>query len=82
MAANNQIYGWETQFDTANKLMLHTFSERVQVKSNLQSGEVQVIVDGNIVKTCNKMPVKEYEAFLLGIEDYAANLQQSLIATA
>lgn len=77
MANNKSHHNWTTQFETAKSLMVHTFTSRVQVKSSLKSGEVQVIVDGNIVNTYHSMPIKEYESLLLGVEDYAAQLQQN-----
>lgn len=76
MTAKELQYGWDTQFETAKSLMVHTFTNRVQVKSSLKSGEVQVLVDGNIVNTYHNIPLKEYENFLLGVEEYAATLQQ------
>ena len=43
-------YNWSTVFDTANNLMIHTFSERVEVTSNIKTGEIKVIKDGSVVQ--------------------------------
>lgn len=69
-------YGWETSFETAQNIMRHTFSDRVQVASNIKTGEVLVLVDGHTVNTYWRMPLEEYEALLLGCEEYAYELQR------
>ncbi len=65
-------YSWDTQFN--NNVMTHTFTDRVQVASNIKNGEINVLVDGNLVDVYYNMPVSEYEALLLGIEEYAQEL--------
>lgn len=77
MARKQPKYGWDTQFDTANNIMHHTFTDRVEVKSNIKNGEILVLVDGHIVNTYYNMPVKAYECLLLGVEEYAYQLQRS-----
>lgn len=76
MATQQPTYNWDTQFDTANNTMTHTFSKRVQAVANIKNGEVLVKVDGNTVNAYYGMPVKEYEALLLGIEQYAYKLER------
>lgn len=76
MGTNKQCYGWDTYFETAENLMIHTFTDRVKVKTYLKGGLVQVCVDGNIVKTYGNMPLSKYENLLLHIERYAAKLQR------
>lgn len=76
MATKRPTYSWDTQFDTANNTMTHTFSERVQAVANIKNGEVLVKVDGNTVNAYHSMPVKEYEALLLGMEQYAYKLER------
>lgn len=71
-----KTYSWDTQYETAKSLMVHTFTDRVQVESNLKNGEVLVLVDGHTVNTYHNMPVREYEALLLGVEEYAHKLQR------
>ena len=74
MARKN--YNWDTQFETAKSLMVHTFTKRVQVEANLKNGEVLVLVDGHTVNTYYAMPIQEYECLLLGVEEYANKLQR------
>lgn len=69
-------YNWDTKFETAKSLMVHTFSDRVKVVANLKKSEVLVMVDGHTVNTYYNMPVKEYEYFLLGVEEYANQLKR------
>lgn len=76
MATKRPTYNWDTQFDTANNTMTHTFSKRVQAVANIKNGEVLVKVDGNTVNAYHSMPVKEYEALLLGMEQYAYKLER------
>lgn len=76
MATKQPTYNWDTQFDTANNTMTHTFSKRVQAVANIKNGEVLVKVDGNTVNAYHSMPVKEYEALLLGMEQYAYKLER------
>lgn len=76
MAKKEPTYNWDTQFDTAKNLMTHTFSNRVQAVANIKNGEVLVKVDGNTVNAYYGMPVKEYEALLLGMEQYAYKLER------
>ena len=77
MATNNgKSYNWETYFVTAKSLMAHRLTDRVEAMDNLKCWELQVLVDGSIVNTYSKMPVKEYESLLLGIEEYANKLQR------
>ena len=74
MATNYSRYGWETNHDTANGIMTHTFNQRVQVVANIKKGEAQLIVDGNIIETYHNMPVRKYECLLLAVEEYANGL--------
>lgn len=76
MAKKQPKYNWETQFDTANNIMHHTFTDRVEVKANIKNGEILVLIDGHIINTYYNMPVKAYEALLLGVEQYAYQLER------
>lgn len=76
MATKQPTYNWDTQFNTANNTMTHTFSKHVQAVANIKKGEVLVKVDGNTVNAYYGMPVKEYEALLLGVEQYAYKLER------
>lgn len=76
MATKAPSYNWDTQFDTANNTMTHTFSQRVQVVSNIKNGEASVKIDGNTVNAYYNMTVKEYEALLLAVEQHANQLER------
>lgn len=76
MAKKQPKYNWDTQFDTANNIMRHTFTDRVEVKSNIKNGEILVLIDGHTVNAYYNMPVREYEALLLGVEEYAYQLER------
>ena len=67
--------GWSTVFDTANNLMIHTFSKRVEVISNIKTGEVKVIKDGNVVQNLSNPAIAEYERFLLKVANDAKQLE-------
>lgn len=74
--AKQPKYNWDTQFETAQNTMTHTMTDRVQVVSNIKNGEILVKVDGNTVNAYYNTPVKEYEALLLSVEEYAYQLQR------
>lgn len=68
-------YSWSTVFDTSNNLMIHTFSERVEVTSNIKTGEIKVIKDGNVVQNVSNPAIAAYESFLLNVAKEAKTLQ-------
>lgn len=68
-------YNWETHFETAENLMVHTMpGGRVIVKSDLNTGIVNVEQDGNVIERHNGFHLSEYTEFLQGIADKAAKL--------
>lgn len=68
-------FDWSTAFDTANNLMTHTFSKRVEVVSNIKTGEVKVIKDGNVVQNLTNPAIAVYESFLLDVAKDAKKLE-------
>ncbi len=58
------MYSWETTFDTVKDLMIHTFSDRVKVVSNIRTGIVKVLKDGDVISTMENAAISEYENFL------------------
>lgn len=68
-------YNWSTVFDTANNLMIHTFSERVEVTSNIKTGEIKVIKDGSVVQNLSNPAIASYESFLLNVAKDAQKLE-------
>ena len=65
---------WETEFVTADDLMIHTFSERVQVVTNIKTGEIKTIRDGEVIDKRNDLAISEYERFLLNVAVDSAKL--------
>ena len=66
---------WNTEFITADNLMIHTFSDRVKVVSNIHTGEIRIFRDNEEIGRRNDMPISEYERFLLTIANDATKLQ-------
>lgn len=66
----------ETEFITAENLMIHTFSDRIQVATNIKTGEIKTLRDGEIISRRDDIPALEYEGFLISVAQDAAKLQQ------
>ena len=75
MDMNAVKFSWNTVFDTANNLMIHTISERVEVTSNIKTGEIKVIKDGNVVQNLSNPAIAAYESFLLDVAKDAKKLE-------
>lgn len=69
-------YNWGTCFDTANDLMIHTFSDRIKVITNLRSGDIKVFRDDEVVNEVNNPSASAYEEFLLQVAKNAEELGQ------
>lgn len=69
-------YYWETEFDTAKDLMIHTFSDRIKVVTNIKTGEVKTLRDGEVIDRLQDMPISDYEKFLLRIAVDADKLKE------
>lgn len=72
----NQLekYQWETVFETSKDLMIHTFSDRVTVVTNIKTGLIKVMKDGVVIDTMENTSIVEYEKFLLRISISAQEL--------
>lgn len=68
-------YSWNTTFETAGSLMIHTFTDRVKVVSNIKTGNVKVLKDGETINTVENPAITEYEKFLLKIAEDADKLE-------
>lgn len=66
---------WNTEFITAENLMIHTFSDRVHVVTNIKTGEIKTLRDGKAIDRRNDMPISEYEKFLLKIAEDSDKLK-------
>lgn len=73
---NNENLSWETTFKTAENLMVHTFSERVKVVSNIKTGLVKVLKDGEVINSVNNPAITEYERFLKQVAEDANKLKE------
>lgn len=72
-------YDWETEFKTADNLMIHTMpGGRMVVKSNIRTGMVSVELDGKEIETHEGFYLTEYTEFLLGISARAAALDNNI----
>jgi hypothetical protein len=69
-------YYWETEFDTAKDLMIHTFSDRIKVVTNIKTGEVKTLRDGEVIDRLQDMPISDYEKFLLRVAADADKLKE------
>lgn len=60
---------WETEHNTSKGLMVHTFSDRVKVVTDIRSGTVKVYKDGIIANlfSAKGWSVSDYAKFLSGI---------------
>lgn len=73
---NNENLSWETTFNTAENLMVHTFSERVKVVSNIKTGLAKVLKDGEVINSVNNPAITEYERFLKQVAEDANKLKE------
>lgn len=71
------IYDWETWHETANGIMGHKFSERVEIRSNMQTGLIRIFKDGDEVSRIDGtgMLLGEYERLLVRTAKEARQLQ-------
>lgn len=69
-------YYWETEFDTAKDLMIHTFSDRIKVVTNIKTGEVKTLRDGVVIDRLQDRPILDYEKFLLRVAADADKLKE------
>jgi hypothetical protein len=69
-------FTWTTVFDTTNGLMIHAFSDRIKVITNLQNCDIKVFRDDEVVKEVNNPSVPAYEEFLLQVAKNAEELGQ------
>ncbi len=70
------IFSWETTFNTAENLMIHTFSDRVKVVSNIKTGLVRILKDGEVINSVNNSAITEYEKFLKQMAEDANKLSE------
>lgn len=59
-------YNWETEFVTKDNQMIHTFSDRVKVVTNLKERTVKVLKDGKVIRSLEGM-CSDYEKLLIEV---------------
>ena len=69
-------FNWDTEFNTAENLMIHTFSDRVKVVTNIKTGEVKTMRDDEIIGRRSDLLISDYERYLIAIAQDAAKLQE------
>lgn len=67
---------WETTFNTAENLMIHTFSDRVKVVSDIETGLSKILKDGNVINSVNNPGIEEYEKFMKQVAEDANKLNE------
>lgn len=73
---SKEVFSWETTFNTADDLTIHTFSDRIKVVSNIKTGLVKVLKDGNVINSVNNPAITEYEKFLKQVAEDANKLNK------
>lgn len=73
---SKNIFSWETIFNTADNLMICTFSDRVKVVSNIKTGLVKVPKDGNMVNSVNDPSITELGKFMKQVAEDANKLNE------
>lgn len=69
-------YSWKTTFNTAENLMIHTFTDRIKVVSNIKTGTIKVLKDGEVINTTENPAIAEYETFLSKVAEDAHQLEK------
>ena len=72
---NEQVISWRTDFNTAQNLMIHTFTDRVKVVSDIKTGTVKVLKDGGVINTIENFKLIKYESLLVEIAKDAIQLE-------
>ena len=72
-----EIYNWDTEFNTACDLMIHTFSKRVKVVVYRNKKQINVFKDGEINRTLAcPLSEEDYRNFLVSVAKDAEKLEK------
>lgn len=74
--SNNGTLAWDTTFDTAQGLMIHTFAAGIKVITNIESGYSRIMRRGEVIADGETIPVGEYEKRLIKIAEQAEKLKE------
>lgn len=70
-------YNWNTNFDTANNLMIHSFGANIKVVTNMKTKEVKVYKNGDVTRILDcEMSCTTYSNFLLSVSKDAQKLEE------
>lgn len=72
---DEQIISWHTDFDTAQNLMIHTFTERVKVITNIVTGTIKVLRDGEVINTIENFKLVKYQSLIVEIAKDAFKME-------
>lgn len=61
---NQMTYEFQTTFQTGYNLMRHDFSNRVSVLTNIATGKVQIVSDGELIKEYDDVSLDRYDMIL------------------
>lgn len=67
---------WDTAFNTSENLMIHVFSDRVKVASNIKTGAVRVLKDGEVINIIEDPTIDDYEKLLISVFEDARQLEK------
>lgn len=73
---NLKNYFWTTEFRTSENLMIHTFTDRIKVVSNIKTGAVKVLKDGEVIRTTENPAIADYEKLLSQVAEDANQLER------
>lgn len=71
------VFNWKTEFNTSELLMIHTFSERVKVVTDLKNQTISYLKDGDLIDKfdCAEITLEEYENYLIEIAKCAETIK-------
>lgn len=69
-------YTWDTAFNTSENLMIHVFSDRIKVASNIKTGAVRVLKDGEVINIIEDPTIDDYEKLLISVSADARQLEK------
>lgn len=71
----NGTLAWDTTFDTAQGLMIHTFAAGIKVITNIESGYSRIMRRSEVIADGETIPIGEYEKRLIKIAEQAEKLK-------
>lgn len=72
----NGTLAWDTTFDTAHGLMIHTFAGRIKVITNIYTGKSRIIKGDKIIAEGETVQIGTYERRLIQIAKDAEKLKE------